>query len=214
LLRLPLSFAVMPPAEALEPRASPAAGSEIAPPFDWAAETARQIGVLAHRLLARIASSGGADAWPTERIAATRARIEAELAAAGFDAAERRAATDNVLAAVRRTLADPRGRWLFEPGHQDAQSEWALAGLYDGTIVHIVIDRTFVAGGVRWIVDFKTGTHEGGDVAGFLEREQERYRPQLERYGRLLRALDARPIRLALYYPLVPDGFRDWPYPG
>ena len=67
---------------------------------------------------------------------------------------------------------------------------------------------------MRWIVDFKTSTHEGGDVAAFLDREVERYRGQLDRYARILRGLDARPIRLALYYPLVEGGWREWPaYP-
>jgi hypothetical protein len=76
--------------------------------------------------------------------------------------------------------------------------------------VHRVIDRTFVAGGVRWIVDFKTGRHEGGDVEAFLDRERERYAGALETYARLVRALDPRPIRLALYHPLV-RGWREWP---
>jgi len=65
---------------------------------------------------------------------------------------------------------------------------------------------------VRWIVDFKTGRHEGGAVDAFLAREVERYRGQLERYARIVRALDARPIRLALYYPLVDGGWREWAF--
>jgi hypothetical protein len=67
---------------------------------------------------------------------------------------------------------------------------------------------------VRWIVDFKTGTHQGGDVGSFLAREAERYRPQLQRYGRLMRALEGRPVRLALYYPLVDGGFCEIPADG
>ena len=66
----------------------------------------------------------------------------------------------------------------------------------DGTgasLAHVVVDRTFVADGVRWIVDFKTGTHEGADREGFLDREQERYRDQLERYAAFVRALDRAP---------------------
>ena len=110
--------------------------------------------------------------------------------------------------AVRRTLTDPRGRWLFDPRHQAAHSEWPLSGLENDAIVHVVLDRTFVTGGTRWIVDFKTGVHEGGDPEAFLESETERYRGQLSRYARLVRALEpSRPIRLALYYPLVTDGF-------
>jgi ATP-dependent exoDNAse (exonuclease V) beta subunit len=78
-------------------------------------------------------------------------------------------------------------------------------------VTHAAVDRTFVTEGVRWIVDFKTGTHEGTDREGFLDREQERYATQLERYAAFVRALDARPIRLALYHPLL-GGWREWAY--
>jgi hypothetical protein len=63
-----------------------------------------------------------------------------------------------------------------------------------------VLDRTFVdAGGTRWIIDYKTGT------------AADAYREQLQRYGTLLAALDDRPIRLGLYYPL--DGvWQEWPF--
>ena len=52
--------------------------------------------------------------------------------------------------------------------------------------MRVVIDRSFVdAAGVRWIVDYKTSSHEGAGLDEFLDREQERYRPQLERYAAL-----------------------------
>jgi len=77
-------------------------------------------------------------------------------------------------------------------------------------LLSLVIDRTFVdADGVRWIVDFKTSDHSGGGLDEFLDREQARYRDQLERYGRALSLLDSRPQRLALYFPLV-GGWREW----
>jgi len=75
--------------------------------------------------------------------------------------------------------------------------------------VRIVVDRTFVANDERWIVDFKTGTHEGGDPRAFLESEVERYRETMQRYGRMLAGLEKRKVRLALYYPLVEGGFRE-----
>jgi ATP-dependent helicase/nuclease subunit A len=85
-----------------------------------------------------------------------------------------------------------------------------LTGLRDDKFVHLVLDRTFVAvDGVRWIVDFKLSRHEGSDVAAFLDREQDRYRAQLEAYAQLMREIDPRPIRVGLYFPLVP-GWREW----
>ena len=74
----------------------------------------------------------------------------------------------------------------------------------------MTLDRTFVADGHRWIVDFKTSAHEGGDAQAFLDREVERYRPQLERYARIMQALDPQPLMLALYFPLVDGGWRAW----
>jgi ATP-dependent exoDNAse (exonuclease V) beta subunit len=145
-------------------------------------------------------------------VSGERARIVVELAGEGVDATLRDAAADAVLDALSRTLADERGQWLFAPGHEDARSEWALAALGEHAVEHVTLDRTFVADGVRWIVDFKTGRHEGGDAEAFLAREVERYRPQLERYARIVGELDARPIRLALYFPRVSDGWRDWPF--
>jgi len=77
-------------------------------------------------------------------------------------------------------------------------------------IVSVVIDRTFVdRDGVRWIVDFKTSTHEGAGLDAFLDSEQGRYRPQLERYWQLVRRLGSEPVRLGLYFPLL-SGWREW----
>ena len=75
--------------------------------------------------------------------------------------------------------------------------------------MRVALDRTVIENGVRWIVDYKTGTHEGGDLEAFLDREQERYREQLEQYAALMRALDGRPVKLGLYFPLL-KGWREW----
>ena len=57
-------------------------------------------------------------------------------------------------------------------------------------IINAVIDRTFVdADGTRWVVDFKTSPHEGGDLEGFLDAEVKRYAAQLQRYAHLAREL-------------------------
>ena len=72
------------------------------------------------------------------------------------------------------------------------------------------LDRTFIdRNDVRWIVDYKTDTHEGGDLEEFLGREQERYRKQLEQYAALIKMLDGREIKLGLYFPLL-KGWREW----
>jgi ATP-dependent exoDNAse (exonuclease V) beta subunit len=208
-----------PPAVAL-----PAVGDEGEPPpqaydveFRWAGETARHVGTVVHRLL-RLIARHGPERWQaalsqTERGAFSRPAIAAALAALGIPAAERDEALGRVLEALQRTLADERGRWVLAP-HRDGHSEYALTGLVGGRAAHFVIDRTFVDdAGVRWIVDFKTGAHAGGELEAFLEREQQRYRAQLEGYAALLARLEPqRPIRLALYFPLL-QAWREWPAP-
>ncbi|HEY5367026.1 MAG TPA: PD-(D/E)XK nuclease family protein, partial [Casimicrobiaceae bacterium] len=159
---------------------------------------------VVHRMLARFA----AETPDATALARMRPRIEAELASLGVvvDDDARSTADDaatRVLDAVGNTLADPAGRWLFDPSHTEAVSEWALTAVVAGGIQRIVIDRTFVADGVRWIVDFKTSRHQGGGIDAFLASERARHAQQLEGYARVLRTLDKRPIRLALYFPAL-----------
>ncbi len=215
LRRLPREWTLPAPAASIpaEPRVADGEASQVT--FAWAHATAAAIGTVTHRLLAQIAREGLAT-WDARAVAGQRGRIAAELAHEGVAADERDDAAARVASALGRTLADPRGRWLFDPSHTEAHSEWALAG-YDGDAVrHYTLDRAFIADGMRWIVDFKTGRHEGGAPTAFLDREVERYRAQLENYARTVRELDARPlpITLALYFPLVDGGWREWAFHG
>ena len=105
---------------------------------------------------------------------------------------------------MHATLGDAQGRWLFDPGHSEAHSELALSGVRGTQIINAVIDRTFVdADGTRWVVDFKTSPHEGGDRENFLDEEVKRYSAQLLRYAHLARQLGPQPVRAGLYYPLL-----------
>ncbi len=76
-----------------------------------------------------------------------------------------------------------------------------------GQVVQRIIDRTFLDDrGVRWIVDFKTSTHEGAGLEEFVSREVERYAPQLRRYASLMQAYKPNePIKAALYFPLLKE---------
>jgi ATP-dependent exoDNAse (exonuclease V) beta subunit len=201
LRRLPVGWqAPLPRAPRLQ-STSTAGAAAPAVEFDWATETARHVGTVVHRELQRLARDGVA---ATSGDSMARRRFDDELAELGVPAERRMEAVDRIVTAVRRTLADQRGRWLLDASHASAASELALTGRIGGEIVQAVIDRTFVdADGTRWIVDYKTSSHEGADLEGFLDSEQERYRPQLERYGTLMRRLGPEPVRLALYFPLL-----------
>ncbi len=196
-----------PPRVAWTPPREPArARDEIE--FSWVGETARHVGSVVHRWLQNIADDRLAG-WDAKRVQALRKTFRDELVACGLPADAVEAATERVAATLAQTLADERGRWLLGP-RDAAESELRLTGATADGIVNIVMDRTFVdEHGARWIVDYKTGGHEGGDVGAFLDRERERYRPQLERYAALMRARDGRPVRLGLYFPML-GGWREW----
>jgi ATP-dependent helicase/nuclease subunit A len=177
--------------------------------FSWAGEAARHVGTVVHRFLQRMAEEG-LDAWDPGRVSAMDNILSLALKQEGVLETEREDALARVRHALAGVLKDPRGRWILSGEHRDARSEHRLAGELGGVFVNVVLDRTFVdRNGVRWIVDYKTGAHRGGDLDTFLDRERERYRDQLERYAALLARIETRPIRLGLYFPLL-MGWREW----
>lgn len=186
---------------------APPAVDPARPTFDWASEVSRHVGTVVHAEMDRW--SRGALPGPDD-INASRQRFERLLASLGVPVVERSTAAQRVIEALARTLADPRGRWLFTADHRAVRSELALSGPIDGVLVNAVIDRTFIdADGVRWIVDFKTSRHEGGALDAFLDNELVRYREQMTRYAALMTGLGTEPLRLGLYFPLL-SGWREW----
>jgi ATP-dependent helicase/nuclease subunit A len=196
LRRLPPDWSA-PPIEA-PPRMDhlPIGRESLEPPeFSWVGETARYVGTIVHAALDGFAKSGE---MPTQD------RVERQLKRSGIPEREAIAASRIVMTALQRTLADERGRWLFAAEHRDARSELALTGVAEGRLTNVIIDRTFVdAGGIRWVVDFKTSRHEGSGLQAFLANEVERYRAQLARNADLARALGPEPVKTALYFPLL-----------
>ena len=145
---------------------------------------------------------------PDSLIRAARS-YDSWLAELGVPAQDRDEAQSLIEDALRRTLADPRGRWLLAGTHPQAHSEWRLTGLHEGRVVNAVFDRMLLeASGQRWVVDFKTSRHEGGALEEFLASELTRYRPQLARYAALAAQLGPEPVRVALYFPLL-GAFRE-----
>jgi ATP-dependent exoDNAse (exonuclease V) beta subunit len=208
--RLPLAWLAppLPAAPQIATRSVPRAAAEPAVEFDWASEAARHVGTVVHRELQHAARHG---TRPDVADPQRQRRWRLELAELGVPEPLRPAAVERVAEAVARTLAHERGRWLLDPGHRESRTEFALTGRSGSDVVRVVVDRSFVdEAGVRWIVDYKTSRHEGAGLEEFLDREQQRYRPQLERYATLLRRLGPEPVRLGLYFPLL-SAWREWP---
>jgi len=204
LRRLPAEwhFPSAPPAVEWQDEAPAAAALAIE--FSWAGETARRVGTVVHRWLQRM----GEDeliGWNAERMRAIAPHIQRELAAAGLSGDDLKAASSRAADALTSALSEQRARWILGP-NDAARSELRLTVYADGTARRIVLDRTFVDDqGARWIIDYKTGTHEGADVEGFLDRERLRYSGQLELYAQALGGT----AQLGLYFPLL-SGWREW----
>ena len=116
--------------------------------------------------------------------------------------------TDKGLSILSNILGDPKGRWILDH-HSESQAEVPITGIIEDKIVHVVLDRTFVDNGVLWIIDYKTGSHEGS-IEEFLRSEKLRYESQLDLYASILSQKgETRPIKKGLYFPAF-SGWIEW----
>ncbi|MDH3620877.1 MAG: UvrD-helicase domain-containing protein [Gammaproteobacteria bacterium] len=167
--------------------------------FYWVGTEARIAGTLAHRWLQLIADGR----VPLEVDASMRSVTLRWLRELGMTAGTATDVAERVELAVARTAGDERGRWLLTG---DGHAELALSGLYEGEIESIVVDRVRIDdNGDHWIVDYKTSTHEGGNLPGFIDAEVTRYTPQLQKYAAIYRAYTGTEPRCALYFPLLQE---------
>ncbi|MBN1446668.1 MAG: UvrD-helicase domain-containing protein [Bacteroidetes bacterium] len=176
--------------------------------FWTAGEDARVTGVVIHRLLAQIGMTG-LQWWTTQdetqRFDTARMLFRHE---GRPDIPDER--IGQAVRAIDNMLDDPRGSWILA-SHEHAESELKLIGTTGEGREAVVLDRTFIDDdGTRWIIDFKNTEHEGGERDHFLDLQVRRYTEQLRRYARIMRVLDPRPLRIALYFPLLRE-FREIP---
>jgi ATP-dependent exoDNAse (exonuclease V) beta subunit len=169
--------------------------------FDWAGRMVRLAGVAVHAFLDRIATEGVAQ-WTAEKISAHRAAFSTLLSRLGLHGAELAKGVAIVETALQTALRDELGRWLLSD-HPEAACEFAVETISSGSLRRMRIDRTFVLDGVRWIVDYKTGSHSGGGLDLFLDNEVLRYRDQMLAYASWFAAAERRPVRAGLYFPLL-----------
>ena len=199
------AFPALPPAAQWQAPAAEQQDNEMIE-FSWAGETARHIGTVVHRWLQRLADDA-LEGWTPARIEAMRPRLASELERRGVRPAECADAAARAVRALVQTLQDERGRWLLGP-RADARSEYRVRSVVGNVLHSYVMDRIFRDDtGARWIVDYKTSSHEGADVEAFLDRERTRYEKQLARYAAA--SGDAAHTMLGLYFPLL-AGWREW----
>jgi len=179
--------------------------------YEWAGETIKHVGSVVHRCIQWMARTG-LDAWSEERIKSSLRYFRSLLEQMGVPQGELDQASSLVEKALINMLEDDQGRWILSTEHTQPHNEYRITGIYKNKMVNAIVDRTFIdTDGTRWIVDYKTGRHEATDQTAFLNREQERYQEQLEKYATILKAMDDIPVKLGLYYPLL-QGWREWEY--
>lgn len=205
LRRLPGDWQRPQPPPGLSGKSAESVQPAILVPYDWASSWAMHAGAVAHRWLQHIATVGVEQfAGDDAALGKLQPAIRRLLLRNGVEADNLNRAIERVCAVLSNALADERGRWLLSSQHNDAVNEYPLTVKSGDRFRHLVIDRSFVSEqGVRWIVDYKTSSHEGGDRAQFIASESLRYTPQLTAYRRAFARLEARPISVALYFPLL-----------
>ncbi len=176
------------------------AAAPILPSLHLAPRRAALLGTLVHACLEQCIAAPSA--W---HIDALPQRVPAMVSwgrQRGWPSREVDTLVREACAMLTVTLSSTPGRWVLSP-HPGAVAEWAMTEVDgSGTVRTRVMDRSFVADGMRWIIDYKTATpvrtEEEPDALA-LRAHAEGYRQQLEGYAGLF-AGEGLPQRLAILY--------------
>jgi len=200
--RLPADFrfpSAPPPVTFASPPEPDAASEQIE--FSWVGETARHVGTVVHRWLQRIAEDE-LRGWDEKRVESLGPRYARELQRRGVPPAELEGAVALVVRSLTNSIKDERGRWILGP-HAEAKSEYRVRAAGEGGVRTYVMDRVFTTKeGERWVVDYKTSSHQGGDLDAFLNRERVRYEGQIHAYREILECA-GNTSKIGLYFPSV-----------
>jgi ATP-dependent exoDNAse (exonuclease V) beta subunit len=169
--------------------------------FYWVGSGARVAGTIVHRWLQMIVDQRiQLDAGQLADVQSITARW---LRGMGIPNESMPAIVARIEEALNGMLGDPQGRWLLAG---DGHTELPLTGIYEGHVTSVVLDRVRIDDdGTHWVVDYKTSSHEGGNLQSFLRAEVDRYTPQLHKYFDLYRNYSGADVRCALYFPLLQE---------
>jgi ATP-dependent exoDNAse (exonuclease V) beta subunit len=126
-------------------------------------------------------------------------RLTLELVKAGLPKRLLAGSAQSIQSQIDAMLKDPQALWILSDQHQEAHSEYCLSEMTKKGIRKHIIDRTFIADGTRWIIDYKTSTPTGTSMEAFIQAELEHYAPQLKRYEKLF-AYQPEPVKSGLYF--------------
>lgn len=169
-------------------------------------ETARHIGTIIHRLIQQLCQQG--HHWWENQSDTLKIKWLTQISTQfGLSQMKIKEITQTILSAIQSLLRDPRGQWIIT-SHQAAKCEYAITTLIDHQPKQLIIDRTFIdEKGTRWIIDFKTSLPTQFDpnaIEHFIQQEKQKYQTQLLQYANAIQTLEKNPIKLGLYFPLIP----------
>ena len=111
----------------------------------------KNCGTLAHLYMELFAESD-LTTWTDARLQGCAPAMKKWLMQQGHGVEQANQSASQVLQALRITLASKDGQWVLQK-HAAANSEFSILQSDDDGVKNHVIDRTFVADGVRWIID-------------------------------------------------------------
>jgi ATP-dependent exoDNAse (exonuclease V) beta subunit len=179
----------------------------------------RALGSAVHKLLEELASLRTKLDWTQARaaIAQWEPRIVAQVRSSGIQSSQAASIATQAVDIALKACEDPIGRWILSP-HAEAASEAGWAGVLNGDLHLVRVDRIFRAGAepasqaqdVWWIIDFKTAHADNLDAAVALPGFRATFAPQLQTYAAILRKLHGpnAQLRAGLYYPRM--SLFDW----
>ncbi|MCD6039914.1 MAG: addA [Gammaproteobacteria bacterium] len=168
------------------------------------------MGTFLHKILQQL-SLHGRGWWENASIENKTQYCKTHLMQLGVPREALSIAVENIFMAIKNILSDPHGQWIIKP-HLQAKNEWPLTGLIENEVKSLAIDRTFVDEmGIRWIIDYKTAALQDENRELFLDKAQSKYASQLTAYAKAIQKIDQRPIKLGLYFPLIP-AWRSWTF--
>lgn len=99
--------------------------------------------------------------------------------------------------------ASETAKWILDSTHEAAASECEFMIKENATLKNIVLDRTFIDKGQRWVIDYKTSVPNSKQhLDEFIQQEKEVYLQQLLEYSNVF-VDEKRACRLALYFPFI-----------
>ncbi len=155
------------------------------------------IGSLAHRYMEIIAQQGLA-AWPVSRVSALLPAMCHWLRQQGHAGEPVNEAVVRVEQLLKATLNSEAGQWVLQ-AREGAAVELALMRLAGDEARKHIVDRTFIEGGTRWIIDYKTTELAADATDQAVQSAAEKHREQLDSYAALFEH-EGLPVKCAVFF--------------